>query len=73
MAKILSLFHNHIQSYTNYSKCPKLSYTKVSDKVAYANSADPDQTAFEGAVWSGSTLFTVPLIIVRNNCIKNKL
>ena len=25
--------------------------------MAYENSADPDQTAPEGAVWSGSTLF----------------
>ena len=28
-----------------YGKCPKIVYTKVSDKMAYANSADPDQTA----------------------------
>ena len=33
-----------------YSKCPKISNTKVSDKMAYANSTDPDQTAPEGAV-----------------------
>ena len=26
-------------------KCPKTSYTKVSDKIAYANSVDPDQIA----------------------------
>ena len=37
-----------------YCKCPKNSNTKVSDKMTYANSADPDQTAPEGAVWSGS-------------------
>ena len=37
-----------------YGKCPKFSYDKVSDKMAYANSADPDQTAPKGAVWSGS-------------------
>ena len=37
-----------------YSKCPKLWNTNVSDKMQYANSADPDQTAPEGAVWSGS-------------------
>ena len=30
---------------------------KVSDKMTYPNSADPDQIAPEGAVWSGSTLF----------------
>ena len=28
-----------------YGKCPKISNTKVSDKMPYANSADPDQTA----------------------------
>ena len=33
-----------------YSKCPKILYTKESDKMAYANSADPDQTAPERAV-----------------------
>ena len=32
----------HIQQYNKY---PKISYTKVVDKMAYANSADPDQTA----------------------------
>ena len=31
-------------------KCPKISNTKVFDKMTYANSADPDQTAPEGAV-----------------------
>ena len=40
-----------------YSKCSKISYTKVSDKMAYANSADLDQTVHEGAAWSGSTVF----------------
>ena len=34
----------------HYSKCPKILYTKVADKIAYANSADPDQTASEGVV-----------------------
>ena len=33
-----------------YSKCPKISYTKCSDKIVYANSVDPNQTAPEGAV-----------------------
>ena len=28
-----------------YGKSPKISYTQVSDKMAYANSADPEQTA----------------------------
>ena len=34
----------------------------MSDKSAYANSVDPDQTA-PGAVWSGSTLFAIQLSI----------
>ena len=55
-----------------FSICPKISNTKVSDKMTYANSADPDQTAPEGAVWSGSTLFAITLNILRNNCIKIK-
>ena len=33
-----------------YSKCPKISNTKVSNKISYTNSVDPDQTAPEGAV-----------------------
>ena len=33
-----------------YSKYTKISYTKVFDKMACANSVDPDQTAPEGAV-----------------------
>ena len=55
-----------------YGKCPKISYTKVSDKMAYANSVDQDQNAPKGAVWSGSTLFAIPLGILGNNCIKSK-
>ena len=44
-------------------------YIKVSHKMAYTNSADPDQTAPEGAVWSGATLFAILLSILRSNCI----
>ena len=33
---------------------------KFSDRYAWANSADPDQTAPRGAVCSGSTLFAIP-------------
>ena len=32
-----------------YGKCP-IFYTKVCNKISYANSADPDQTTYEGAV-----------------------
>ena len=59
----------------NSIKYPKISNTKVFEKMTYANrnSKDPDQTAPEGAVWSGSTLFAIPLSILRNGCIKNKI
>ena len=33
-----------------YGKCPKILYPQISDKMTYANSADPDQTAPLGAV-----------------------
>ena len=42
-------------------------------KMAYANSADPDQSAPSGAGWSESTLFAIPLSNLRNNCIKCKI
>ena len=41
--------------------------------MSYANSMDPDQTAPEGAVWSGSILFAIQLGVLRNNCIKSKI
>ena len=56
-----------------YGKCPKILYTKESDKMAYVNSADPDQTALEGAVWSVSTLFAIQISILTNICIKSKI
>ena len=55
-------------SHLHYSKCSKFSYTKVSDKMAYANSAGHDQTAS-----SRSTLFAIPHSILRNKCIKSKI
>ena len=33
---------------------------KFSDRQVWANSADPDQIAPRGAVWSGSPLFAIP-------------
>ena len=33
---------------------------KFSDRYAWANSADLDQTAPRAAVWSGSTQFAIP-------------
>ena len=57
-----------------YGKDPKILYIKYSDKMTYmyANSADSDQTAPEGAVWSGSTLFAIPLIILETIAEKAK-
>ena len=43
-----------LTGYDAYSNDPKFS-----DRYAWANSADPDQTAPRGAVWSGSTLFAI--------------
>ena len=34
--------------------------------MAYANSVDPDQTASEGEVWSGSALFAIPLVVYQD-------
>ena len=31
---------------TQGNKCPKITYTEVADKMAYAKIADPDQTSF---------------------------
>ena len=58
---------------SGYGKYPKISYTKVSDRMDYADSIEPDQTAPEGSVRSGSTLFAIPLSILRNYCTKSKL
>ena len=52
------------------AKCPKISCTDISDKMAYANGADPDQTV--PAVLSGSTLFAIPQSILKgNNCLES--
>ena len=45
----------------------------MSDKMTYTNSADPDQTALEGAVWSGFTLFAIRRSILKKNYIKSKI
>ena len=49
-----SVATNH-QRFADYRIVPKFS-----DRQFWANSADPDQTAPRGAVWSGSTLFAIP-------------
>ena len=43
--KKISYLQLCIAFYHIFGKCPKLSYTKVYDKMAYTNSADPDQIA----------------------------
>ena len=45
MSISFQLSQNVIRGYWCYSKYPKTSYSKVSNYMAYANSADPDQTA----------------------------
>ena len=72
LSKLKSTWCHSIITLFDFAKCPKILYTKVSEKLAYANSANPDQTAPEGAVWSGSTLFAIPLIILRSSCMKSK-
>ena len=48
--------HEHKEpSHARYFFCIPQHATKFSDRYAWANSADPDQTAPRGAVWSGST------------------
>ena len=63
---------NETNSILQYGKCPKISYTKITNKMGFANSADPDQTAPEGAVWSGSTLFAILVSILKHKSIKIK-
>ena len=64
---------NYDHSTVKASFCQSRMFSKVSDKMAYANSVDQDQTAPSGAVWSGSTLFAIPLGVLRNNYIKAKI
>ena len=42
---VRSLFLRLNKKLYNTCKCPKILYTKASDKIAYANSADSSQTA----------------------------
>ena len=63
----------HIQQHI-YSKCPKISHTKVSDKMTQScKQCRPKSDCSCGAVWSKSTVFAIPLSIFRNNCIKSKI
>ena len=44
----------------------------MSDKMTYANNADPDKTAPGGAVWSGSTLFAIQLSFFKKQLHKKQ-
>ena len=48
--ELFTILFSPFKDYKSYGICPKILNTKVSDKMTYANSADPDQTAPEGAV-----------------------
>ena len=50
--RVVKVTNHFFQIYAlyDYGKYPKNSNTKASDKMTYANSVDPDQTAPEGAV-----------------------
>ena len=39
-----------VEKKSDYGKYPNILYPKVANKMKYANSADPDQTAPEGTV-----------------------
>ena len=50
--KLLSckLLLTDVSAFSTNGKSPKISNTEMSDKMTYANSADPGQTAPEGGV-----------------------
>ena len=63
-----------MSEYLRYGKCPKISDTKVYDKMIHANNADPDPTALEEArtVCSGSALFAISLSIKKKQLHKKQ-
>ena len=48
--QLLKYFSTEKMPYQELCECPKILYTRVPNNMAYANNADPDQTASEGAV-----------------------
>ena len=54
-----------------YGKCPKNSNTKVSDKMTYANSADPDQTAPDVYIVCHSTKYFKKPVHKKHNLGQN--
>ena len=45
---IFFFFSLHLKTSDGYGKCPKISNSNVSDKMAYANSADPEEQSDQG-------------------------
>ena len=62
----------NVKGKKDYNKCNKISYTNISDEMAYANSVNLDQTAPEEAVWSGFTLFVIPQSILKKQLHKKQ-
>ena len=46
-ASLHTLIFTIYYGYMVYVKCPKISHTAISDKIAHAKSADPDQTHYK--------------------------
>ena len=69
----IRITQNYDNSTVTTSFCQSHMFSKVSDKMAYANSINSDQTAPEGAVWSGSTLFAIPQSSLWNKHVKSKM
>ena len=66
----LNIFHalwEMFQKFEQYGKCPKFHTPKFLTK--WIRQCKPRSDCYE-VVWSGSTLFAIPLGVLRNNCIK---
>ena len=59
-SKSLQKTIEYYQDFTSFVMDRYRNDPMFSDRYAWANSADPDQTAPRGAVWSGATLFAIP-------------
>ena len=60
---------NILVSILSKSKIDYCNDPKFLDRYRWANSADPDQTAPRGAIWSGSSLFAIPFASFRRNTL----
>ena len=52
-----------------YGKCPKILYAEVSDKLAFADSADPDQTAPRSSLIRAYTV-CLSIVYLRKQLLK---